>query len=356
MVGLIYITVKDFSMLDQYIQAIQSPSDISSRDIVRQAIEFQLPPRIPYSFINPLKSDFCETAVVAALTGSRTREKGGIGSIYYDEWRVGHEVTGRAWDHAVDHPLRDLDRLNDYQWPEIKIWKGSDPESAYLHQAAGAGKYVVAHDPVMMFERARALMGFEELMIAPYTQPQNLRVLLERLADLTIEVIQKWAALECIDGFMTWEDWGLQTGLQMKVETFREFYRPSYERIIQTAHDCGLHYIWHNCGQIVDMIPDMIEMGVDVLQLDQPRMMGHHFLTEKFGGKICFWNTVDIQWSTSPGRSDEEIRKEILEMISFYNRLSGGFMARQYPQPWDIGLSSERGRFIAETFFNNGCA
>ena len=142
----------------------------------------------------------------------------------------------------------------------------------------------------------------------------------------------------------------------MKAETFREFYRPAYDRIIQTAHDCSLHYIWHNCGQIVDMIPDMIEMGVDVLQLDQPRMMGHDFLTEKFGGKICFWNTVDIQWSTAPERSDEEIRGEILAMISAYNRFNGGFMARQYPQPWDIGLSSERGRLIAEIFLEHGCA
>jgi hypothetical protein len=199
-------------------------------------------------------------------------------------------------------------------------------------------------------------MGFEELMIAPYTQPGRLRLLLNRLADLTIETIRKWAQLDCIDGFMTWEDWGLQTGLQMKMETFREFYRPAYERIIQAVHENGWHYVWHNCGRIGDMIPDMIEMGVDVLQLDQPRMMGHDFLAGRFGGKICFWNTVDIQWSSSPDISDSAIRDEIVEMVSVYNRFLGGFMARHYPQPWDIGLSGERCRQIAETFFAHGCS
>ena len=63
-------------MLDQYIQAVQSSADISSREIVRRAIEFQSPPRIPYSFIDPLKSDFCETAVVAVLAGSKPGRRG----------------------------------------------------------------------------------------------------------------------------------------------------------------------------------------------------------------------------------------------------------------------------------------
>ena len=117
-----------------------------------------------------------------------------------------------------------------------------------------------------------------------------------------------------------------------------------------------MHYIWHNCGYIVDMLPDMIDIGVDVIQLDQPRLMGHQQLADRFGGKICFWNTVDIQWSTQEGITDEDLRAEVADMIRIYHRSDGGFMARQYPQPWDIGLSNERHRVIYKAFMENGCA
>jgi uroporphyrinogen decarboxylase len=342
-------------MIDTYIKPVRSSSDVSSRDLVKRTITFQSPTYIPYSFIEPMESDFCESVAIWVLTGSATGKKREIGSTYRDEWGVVHKVTGRTWDHAVEHPLQNLKQLKDYRWPEIPIWNKTDLGATYLKRAADNGKYVVGHDPVMMFERARSLMGFEELMMAPYTQPKELKCLIDGLANLTINVIHKWAQLECVDGFMTWEDWGLQSGLQMKIDAFREYYRPAYERIIQAVHDCGFHYIWHNCGRIEDMIPDMIEMGVDVLQLDQPQLMGHAFIAEHFGGKICFWNTVDIQWSPLPEISNENIRNEIAEMISIYNRFNGGFMARQYPQPLDIGLSSERCRLIAETFFEQGC-
>jgi uroporphyrinogen-III decarboxylase len=201
----------------------------------------------------------------------------------------------------------------------------------------------------------RALMGFEELMVAPYTQPEGLNALLDRLTDLTVAAIEQWASIGGVDGYMTWEDWGLQTSLQMKVETFREFYKPRYARIVETAHSHGMHYFWHNCGHILDMIPDMIEIGVDVVQLDQPRLMGHHALTQLFGGRICFWNTVDIQWSTRGGVTVDEVRAEVSDMVASFDRFDGGFIARQYPQPWDIDLSYEHNIAIYEAFMGNGC-
>jgi hypothetical protein len=218
------------------------------------------------------------------------------------------------------------------------------------------GKYVVAFDPVLMFERMRSLLGFEALMEASYLQPEGLEILLDRLADLGVAIIHQWGRLGGVHGFMTWEDWGLQKGLQMRIETFRKFYKPRYARLVKAAHEAGMHFIWHNCGQILDMIPDMIEIGVDVLQLDQPRLMGNRVLSEKFGGRICFWNTVDIQWSTGPEVTEEDLGKETAEMTRLFNRFNGGFMARHYPQPGDIGLSKERCRILAEAFFENGCS
>ncbi len=173
---------------------------------------------------------------------------------------------------------------------------------------------------------------------------------------MTIEVIEQWAKSGLVDAFMTWEDWGLQDQLQMNVKTFREFYKPRYQRIIAAAHGHGMHYIWHNCGYIVDMLDDMIEIGVDVVQIDQPKLMDYKTMTERFGGRMCFWNCADIQWGTQESTGDEEIVVDIEEMVNQYNRFDGGLMARHYPQPWDINLSSERQTLIYETFLKNGCS
>jgi uroporphyrinogen-III decarboxylase len=207
-----------------------------------------------------------------------------------------------------------------------------------------------------MYERMRHLIGFEEMMIAPYTQPDGLEALLDRLTDLTIAIMDQWVRIGPADGFMSAEDWGLQDRLQMKIETFREFYKPRYARLVAAAHERGMHYLWHNCGFIVDMIPDMIEIGVDMVQLDQPRLMGHKRLTDEFGGRISFWNTVDIQWSTSADVSEEDLRAEVAEMTRAFASFNGGFAARHYPQPWDIELSKEAQQTIYEAFLENGCA
>jgi hypothetical protein len=344
--------------MEGLLQPTPTPDGMTSRELVRQAIEFEGPPRIPYSFIRPMQTDFFESAILPGLRGRwlSSRNKGAkFGDVYQDEWGVGWEVTLRGWDHAIDHPLADLSKLDGYRFPDLAAPGQFDWMTPYLEQARQAGKYVVGFDPLMMFEQMRSLMGFEELMMAPYTQPEGLEELLDRLTDITVGVIEQFARIGGVDAFMTWQDFGLQTTLQMKAETFREFYKPRFARVAEAAHGHGMHFIWHNCGQITEMLPDMIEIGTDVVQLDQPRLMGHRELAEAFGGRICFWNTVDIQWSTQEGVGEAELRAEIAEMMQAFNRFNGGLIARHYPQPGDIELPAEFHQLSYEAFLENGC-
>jgi hypothetical protein len=342
---------------EMMLAATPAPEGLSSREIARRAIAFEGPPRVPYSFINPLQTDFFEAVVLDFVRHPPRRGGKGaeFGSVYHDEWGVGWEVTKRHWDHAIDHPLRDLRKLRDHRFPDVAAPRRFEWLAPYLERAQRAGKYVVGWDPIHMYERMRALMGFEDLMLAAYVQPEGLAELLNRLTDLSIAVIERFAALGGVDGFMTWQDFGLQTTLQMKPDTFREFYKPRFARVVEAAHARGMRFIWHNCGQIFDMLEDMIEIGVDVVQLDQPRLMGHRRLADAFGGRICFWNTLDIQWATSGSVSEAQIRAEIAEMMAAFNRFDGGIIARHYPQPADIALPPEFQRVSYEAFLANGC-
>jgi uroporphyrinogen decarboxylase len=330
--------------LDSWFEAAVAPQPVppgaSSRDIVWKAIEFAGPPRIPYSFVEPLRSDFFELAELERIldrAGAASRRS--LGDAYRDEWGVCHEVAEGLFDRVVDHPLSDLARLGAHRFPDVGAAERFERVLPFVRRAHRAGKYVVAGDPVLLFERLRSLLGFEALMLAPYQQREGFESLLDRLADLTVESVRGFARLGEVDGFMTWQDFGLQTRLAFSLETFREYYAPRLARVVRAVHDVGMHFIWHCCGQIFDLIPEMIAMGVDVVQIDQPRLLGHRRMADVFGGRICFWNTVDTQWCTKSNLTDEDLRAEVAAMMEPFRRFRGGFMVRHYPQPRDIGLS-----------------
>lgn len=336
------------------IKAVPTPRDFTSREIVKRAIEFTDPPRIPYCmFYHPTRGDIFDIGFIAKwLRPSKPNPKNGV---YLDEWGVKWHVTGRWWDTAVEYPLTDLRVLPDYHFPNVV------PRGMYAlfktisRLAKRKGKYIVVPNLVNMYERMRSLMGFEELMVAPYKQPELLEELLDHLTSMTINMIEKYGSIGFFDAFMTWEDWGLQSRLQMHVKTFKEFYKPRYKRIIEKVHENDMHFIWHSCGYILDLFPEMIDLGVDVIQLDQPRLIGHKKLINLIGGKIAMWNTVDIQWSNQVNITISDIEKEIKDMVSIYEteKYKGGFIFRNYPDPEDISISEAIQKSINSIFLEN---
>jgi len=328
-----------------------APAGVASRDIVRRAIAFTGPPRIPYSFVDGLGSDFFELAELERIldrcaAGGERR----VGESYRDEWGVGHEVAPGLFDRVVDHPLTDLARLDGYRFPDVAEAERNRRLEPHVRRACEVGKYVVAGDPVLLFERLRSLMGFEAMMLAPMTQRSRLEDLLDHLTDLTVASVERFAQLGGVDAFMTWQDFGLQTQLAISLESFRDLYAPRLERVVSAVHAAGMHYIWHCCGQISDLIPEMIAMRVDVVQLDQPQILGHARLAADFGGRICFWNAVDTLWATRDDLSDAVLCAEVAAMTEPFRNLRGGFMARHYPQPQDIGLSRHFHEVTAAAF------
>ncbi len=134
---------------------------------------------------------------------------------------------------------------------------------------------------------------------------------------------------------------GTQSGLMISLKDFRELYKPGLQRVVQRAHDHGMAFILHCCGSIAELIPDLVEIGVDVLQLDQPKLIGHELLRSRFGGKICFWNAVDTLWSTQEQHTPTEIEAEVRAMREPFADLPGGFMVRHYPQHRDLDLPED---------------
>lgn len=330
------------------------PAGTTSRDLVRSAIRLQSPARIPYSFNAPYGTDFFELATLERLLDRACRPQLAPGTAYIDEWGVTYRKTRFSWDEVIASPLADMTGLDAYPFPDVAEPARTVRLQPFVTRARHAGKYVVGADPVLMRERVCALMGFEQAMTAARLHRAALESLLDRLTAMTVQALERLADLG-VDAFMTWQDHGLQSGPLMRPSLFRELYKPRYARVAAAAHARGIDYVWHSCGQIAELIPDMIEIGVDVIQLDQPHLIGHRQLAQRFGGKVCFWNTVDIQWAAQPGRTAEDIAAEVAESLEPFAQ-AGGVMVRHYGEPGDIGLPADFHLESVRAFLANGCA
>jgi hypothetical protein len=110
-----------------------------------------------------------------------------------------------------------------------------------------------------------------------------------------------------------------------------------------------MHFIHHCCGQVRQYVDLFIEAGCDVLQLDQPELMGIDWLAEHAGGRICFWNCVDIQKTIGGGDLDaveDEAHRQVWRLGSF----DGGFMVKAYQQPESIGMTVAQAQRQYEAF------
>jgi len=326
------------SLLNEVLRPQPTPAGLTSRDLVRRSIGFDSPARFPYSFIDPVASDFFETALLHWHGYFDRGASPAIGTRYLDDWTVQREVSSGLFDRALTHPLCDLDALGKYSCPDLDAPEHYHVYESLFAKAQNAGKYIVASDPVLLLERVRDLMGFEAMLVAPFEQRSGFESLLDRLTDLTIACVDQYAEAGQVDAFMTWQDFGAQSGLIISLDVFREFFQPRIASIIDATHRRGMHFIWHCCGEIASLIPEAITMGVDVLQLDQPRVIGHAALGELCEGRICLWNSVDTIWSSTPDLSVEALESEIEAMTAPFRGGNGGFMARHYPQPNDIAL------------------
>ena len=179
------------SVFQAYLEPVPTPPGFTSREIVRRAIERDDPPRIPYSFVDPFESDIAEVSYLPLFSSVGYVPKD---EIKFDEWGVGWRGTGRFWGHADVNPLADLSALSGYRFPEAITPEGWAHVAAFVVAANRTGKYVVGADPIGSYERLRGLMGYENLMLAMYTDRERFERLLDKLADMTIEVLRGYAA------------------------------------------------------------------------------------------------------------------------------------------------------------------
>jgi uroporphyrinogen decarboxylase len=176
-----------------------------------------------------------------------------------------------------------------------------------------------------IFEQTWRIRGFEDTMCDIAAEEEFYGELVEKLADLYVGMVEYCADVEA-DAFLFGDDWGSQNGIIIGPHKWRKFIKPAWKRVYDKVHEQGKYAISHSCGSVYEIIPDAIEIGLDMLESVQPEAYGMNpfALKKEFGDKIGFWGTLGSQ-SVIPFWKPDEIKEHIRRLKKEMN-VNGGYI------------------------------
>ena len=306
-----------------------------------RAIRFERPEYIPVAFwINPACwHHYPEDWLVAQMASHRIlfpdfdKEKSPAASAktapwesadapYKDPWGCVWKTTDTGITGAVvKHPLSDWSALANLGRPDPDKTNGLGPidwaqVQDHCKRSRTAGKLAVGSlEHGHTFLRLTYLRGYENLIFDMADDSPKLHQLIKMVEQFNLDVVRRY--IEAGVKMMSYpKDLGMQTGLMLSPAHFRTFIKPVYNRLMSPAKNAGCQVHMHSDGDIKDVVDDLVDNGVDALNL-QDLVNGLDWIAARLKGKICIDLDIDRQSVTrfgSPAEIDELVRKEV-EML-----------------------------------------
>jgi uroporphyrinogen decarboxylase len=150
------------------------------------------------------------------------------------------------------------------------------------------------------FDRGWALRGLENFLTDFVTAPGFVAELFERLADAHLPLLDTIAALG-FDGIRFGDDWGYQRGILIGARRWRQLVKPGLKLIFGRARALGLTVMVHSDGDVTELIPDLIEIGVQILNPVQPEAMDTLAIKRRYGRHLCLNGGLSTQRTLPQG-------------------------------------------------------
>ena len=297
---------------------------MTPREIVLEQIHHRPTKPVPYTF-------GCDAEVAERLTqhyGSDSwRERivpyivgcGGINRRKQEplDEKRNRDLFGAVWridrrPFHLEEPALPSPSLEGFDFPAAEAFAEPDMKSKALEKLAACPEsFTMLGVGWGLWECYWGIRGFENALMDSVAEPDFFAELLDRLTDQYLAQLELCRDIPA-DAFKFGDDWGDQQGVMIGPERWRQYLKPRYARIYEAAHAQGKIVISHCCGSVADIMPDIIEIGQDVLESVQPEAKGMnpYELKRKWGDKITFWGGLGSQ-STIPFGSPEEIRAEV---------------------------------------------
>ncbi len=312
---------------------------MTSKERVCRTIDFASPDRVPLLYFNKDK----ELSDVVLLPFGKADS-------FHDpdpevtEWGYVWEKIDGTMGQPKDHPLK--------SWDDFDAFVPPDPDAPGRFEALPAligknrDKYLIGDLVITGFNIVTFIRGFENTMVDMVLEPENFERLLDMVFAYESRIADHFLA-HGVDAIYYGDDFGSQQSLLMSPALWREFIKPRYERQFARVHAAGKHVYFHCCGQISEILPDLVEIGADVLNLNQPDIFGIEALAT-FKGRVCFNCPVDHQTVAIHGNRDE-IRAYVKRLYETLGGPEGGYFG--YIEEYSsIGMSAANYEAITEAF------
>jgi uroporphyrinogen decarboxylase len=259
-----------------------------------------------------------------------------------DDWGVAN-VPGSLYHFTkMVHPLRQAETVEevvDYPLPDYaraECWQHLAGDVAGYHErdlaALGALEMTV-------FEASWYIRGMEDLFNDMIFQPGLAETLLDRITELRVFQAQAYAGAD-VDILDLGDDIATQRGMLMSPKMWRQWLKPRLARVIEAAKAIkpGVLVWYHTDGDCRDVIPELIEVGVDILNPVQPECMDPAEIKAQYGHQLAFAGTIGTQ-STMPHGTPGEVRAVVKERIATVGEGGGLLLAPTHvlepDVPWE---------------------
>jgi len=268
-----------------------------------------------------------DTRALLLGTPERRPDREISATAFIDEWGVtwskpegGHYINTAGPFHHLDEPsARDVER---HDWPEPDDpgrYRGLRERARALSEQTDYA--IVLGLGVGPVHQCQFLRGYAEWLEDLIARPAFAQALIERVTDIWTAIARR--ALEetadYVDVVMFGDDVGTQKSPLVRPELYRAVIKPCHKRMAEVVKSFGKPLLYHTCGSVYALIPDLIEAGVDILNPIQVSAahMDTRRLKSEFGGELAFWGAIDNQGLLprgTPGEVRAEVRRRIRDL------------------------------------------
>lgn len=258
------------------------------------------------------------------------------------DWGLGKRMRGYYHFFEMLYPMEDFETIEDfekYPYPDAEAdydWKGLTQK---VKDIKSHDNIAVGEMDTTIFEIAWYLRGMEQFMVDMLTEPEMAEYHLDRITDMRCHMARKYME-SGVDVLLLGDDVGTQRNMMMNIETWRRFFKPRLKKIINVAKECNPDILidYHSDGNIEDIVPELIEIGVDILNPVQPECMDPVKMKTLYGDKLSFRGAIGTQ-TTMPFGTTEEVERVCREMIDKLGKGGGYILAPTHmlePEtPWE---------------------
>jgi uroporphyrinogen decarboxylase len=172
------------------------------------------------------------------------------------------------------------------------------------------------------------LFGMEETLVSLSLEPRRMEAALARIEDFILGFSRRMIEAAAVDAKIFWfgDDFASQKGMLVSPETWRRYLKPVYRAVFDLAKSRGMKVWFHSCGQFRPVLPDLVEIGMDVWETSQVHLAGNEpdVLKREFGRDITFYGAVNSQ-TTLPLGTPAQVRAEVRERVRVLGK-GGGYI------------------------------